>query len=38
MNLTVVSAVERPDLADVGLPSSEIWPEYNLHGDVLNVY
>ncbi|MEZ5117921.1 MAG: GNAT family N-acetyltransferase [Candidatus Nanopelagicales bacterium] len=26
----------RPDLASVGIPSAEVWPEYNLHGDVLN--
>ena len=38
MNLTVFSAAERPDLAAVGLPSEEIWPEYNLHGDDLNAY
>jgi GNAT superfamily N-acetyltransferase len=35
----VVRYSERPELWDslVGL-SSEVWPEYNLHGDVLNVY
>jgi len=27
---------ERPDLAEVGIPSRDVWPEYNLHGDVLN--
>jgi GNAT superfamily N-acetyltransferase len=36
MTLTVHTAAERPDLWDRGIPSSEVWPEYNLHGDVLN--
>lgn len=26
---------ERPDLAERGPPSDEVWPEYNMHGDVL---
>jgi hypothetical protein len=34
----VFSFAERPDLADPGVPSADVWPEYNLHGDVLNVY
>jgi GNAT superfamily N-acetyltransferase len=27
---------ERPDLAEIGIPSADVWPEYNLHGDALN--
>lgn len=38
MTWTVVTASQRPDLAEVGVDSSDVWPEYNLHGDVLNVY
>ncbi len=34
--LTMHPAAERPDLWDRGIPSAEVWPEYNLHGDVLN--
>jgi len=30
------TAEERPDLWERGIPSAEVWPEYNLHGDVLN--
>ena len=30
------TAAERPDLWERGLDSSTVWPEYNLHGDVLN--
>jgi hypothetical protein len=30
------TAAERPDLWDRGIPSASVWPEYNLHGDVLN--
>jgi GNAT superfamily N-acetyltransferase len=29
---------ERPDLADRGVPSRDVWPEYTMHGDVLNEY
>ena len=36
MTLTVHTAAERPDLWDRGIPSAAVWPEYNLHGDVLN--
>ena len=32
----VYTFAERPDLAEVGIPSAQVWPEYNLHGDVLN--
>ena len=34
--LEIHTFAERPDLAEVGIPSSDVWPEYNLHGDVLN--
>jgi hypothetical protein len=30
------TAAERPDLWDRGISSESVWPEYNLHGDVLN--
>jgi hypothetical protein len=30
------TAAERPDLWERGLASASVWPEYNLHGDVLN--
>jgi hypothetical protein len=30
------TAAERPDLWDRGIPSDQVWPEYNLHGDVVN--
>ena len=36
MTFTMHSASERPDLWERGIPSSSVWPEYNLHGDVLN--
>jgi hypothetical protein len=36
MTLTVHTAAERPDLWDRGITSAEVWPDYNLHGDVLN--
>jgi GNAT superfamily N-acetyltransferase len=29
---------ERPDLAERGPPSSEVWPEYNRHGDVVEAW
>ena len=34
--LEVYTFAERPDLAEVGVPSVDVWPEYNLHGDVVN--
>ena len=34
--LTMHTAAERPDLWDRGISSAAVWPEYNLHGDVLN--
>lgn len=33
---TAYTAAERPDLWERGLDSGSVWPEYNLHGDVLN--
>lgn len=30
------TVAERPDLAEHGIDSSEVWPEYNRHGDVVN--
>ena len=32
------SAADRPDLWKRGIDSASVWPEYNLHGDVLNEY
>ncbi len=34
--LTLHTAAERPDLWERGIDSASVWPEYNLHGDVLN--
>ena len=36
MAFTVHTAADRPDLWERGLDSASVWPEYNLHGDVLN--
>ena len=36
MSLTMHTAAERADLWERGIPSESVWPEYNLHGDVLN--
>lgn len=36
MTITMHTAAERPDLWERGIPSASVWPEYNLHGDVLN--
>ncbi len=36
MPLTMHTAADRPDLWERGIPSESVWPEYNLHGDVLN--
>jgi len=30
------TAADRPDLFARGVPSADVWPEYNLHGDVAN--
>jgi hypothetical protein len=35
-SLVMHTAAERPDLWERGVPSESVWPEYNLHGDVLN--
>ena len=35
MALRMFTARERPDLWERGLDSADVWPEYNLHGDVL---
>ncbi|HEX6130059.1 MAG TPA: hypothetical protein VF071_13650 [Candidatus Limnocylindria bacterium] len=34
--LTLHTAAERPDLWERGVDSASVWPEYNLHGDVVN--
>jgi len=36
MEFAVFTASERPDLWARGIPSELVWPEYNLHGAVLN--
>ncbi|XVU28571.1 hypothetical protein ACQPZJ_16435 [Actinoplanes sp. CA-054009] len=36
MTYRMFTVAERPELADKGIPSAEVWPEYNLHGDRLN--
>ena len=36
MPFTMHTAAERPDLWERGILSESVWPEYNLHGDVLN--
>lgn len=36
MGTTLYTAAERPDLWERGIDSADVWPEYNLHGDVLN--
>jgi hypothetical protein len=36
MTITIHTAAERSDLWKRGIPSESVWPEYNLHGDVLN--
>lgn len=35
---TMHTASERPDLWERGIASASVWPEYNLHGDVLNLW
>ena len=35
---TFHTAAERPDLWERGIDSADVWPEYNLHGDVLNAF
>ena len=36
MSFSMHTAAERPDLWERGIASESVWPEYNLHGDVLN--
>jgi hypothetical protein len=36
MTVTMYTAAERPDLWARGIPSADVWPEYNMHGDRLN--
>jgi hypothetical protein len=36
LRLSLHTAAERPDLWQRGIPSASVWPEYNMHGDVLN--
>ncbi len=36
MTVVLHTAAERPDLWQRGIPSAAVWPEYNMHGDVLN--
>jgi len=36
MTFTFHTAAERPDLWERGIDSASVWPEYNMHGDVLN--
>ena len=36
MTVRVVTWAERPDLAERGPASEDVWPEYNLHGDVFD--
>lgn len=38
MTVSLHTAAERPDLWERGIASDDVWPEYNLHGDVLNEY
>ena len=38
MTFEVHTASERPDLWERGVASDLVWPEYNLHGDVLNTW
>lgn len=35
---TLHTAAERPDLWERGIDSADVWPEYNLHGDLLNAH
>ncbi len=34
--ITVCTAAGRPDLWDISSDAPAVWPEYNLHGDVIN--
>ena len=35
MSLRLLTWAERPDLAERGPASEDVWPEYNRHGDVM---
>ena len=36
MSVRVLTWAERPDLAERGPAAADVWPEYNLHGDVFD--
>jgi len=36
VSVRVLTWAERPDLAERGPASADVWPEYNLHGDVFD--
>lgn len=36
MSVRLLTWAERPDLAERGPPPKDVWPEYNLHGDVFD--
>jgi GNAT superfamily N-acetyltransferase len=36
VSLRLLTWAERPDLAERGPASEDVWPEYNLHGDVMS--
>lgn len=38
MSFAMYTAAERPGLWERGISSQSVWPEYNLHGDVLNLW
>jgi GNAT superfamily N-acetyltransferase len=38
MSLQIVQHSDRPELAAAASELANVWPEYNKHGDVLNVY
>lgn len=38
MSYSIYSYAERPELDDLAIPSLDVWPEYNLHGDIVNAH
>jgi hypothetical protein len=36
MALRLVTHAERPELRELAPAAEKVWPEYNLHGDVMN--
>ena len=34
--ITIHTAAERPDLWKISNDAPAVWPEYNMHGDVIN--